>query len=54
MHNYQKKINEMLATGEISPNGGVLDVDVLHDKWCAAYQGRECNCDPDIKARKTV
>jgi hypothetical protein len=51
MHNYRKKLNEMIATGQIVLNG-VMDIDIKHDNWCAAYQGRECNCDPDITVRK--
>ena len=27
----------------------LMNVRVYHDDWCAAYQGRACNCNPDIK-----
>jgi hypothetical protein len=24
-------------------------LDVAHDNWCQHFQGRACNCDPDIR-----
>lgn len=55
MHNYQKKIFQMIQDGEISAEPGALgDVDILHDDWCRALRvAGDCNCDPDISVRRT-
>lgn len=54
MHNYEKKLFQMIQEGKISPEPGALkDVNILHDDWCRALRGvGECNCEPDIKARQ--
>jgi hypothetical protein len=53
VHNYQKKLFQMIEDGEISAEAGALrDVDIRHDDWCRALRGAgECNCEPDIKVR---
>lgn len=50
MHNYEKKIQKMLAEGKLPTpeRGKVYDSKVSHDSWCRIYNGGECNCDPDI------
>ena len=39
MHNYMKKIQQMIQDGRITADAG----------WCAINSNGECNCDPDIK-----
>ena len=48
MHNYLKKIIELLGAGLITPEG-VQHVQVLHDDYCLIHVGKDCNCDPDIE-----
>jgi hypothetical protein len=45
MDNDKKKINAMIASGELSGEG---DVWVHHDLWCGSHGNRRCNCDPAI------
>jgi hypothetical protein len=53
--NYLTKLNRMLAAGQIRLKGtGVHVLDVTHEDWCAIYQGKTCDCDPDVKLRATV
>jgi len=30
-------------------SGGEHLIQVLHDDWCAFFQGRACNCDPIVR-----
>jgi len=49
MHNYQKKVSAMIASGELKHAPGTYtDVSVRHDEWCGIHSRQECNCDPDI------
>lgn len=54
MHNYLKKIERMVASGELTPTVGLNDLTVAHDDWCLVFSGRECNCDPDITFRAGI
>lgn len=45
--NYVKKMQELFDAGVIK-RGDVLNVLVAHDDWCAIYDGKPCNCEPDI------
>jgi hypothetical protein len=51
MHNYLKKINQMVQSGAIQPEG-VKDIDIAHDSWCGIYKGNDCNCECEITVRK--
>lgn len=53
-HNYQTKLQRMMAAGLIPSYIGIHDVDVYHDDWCAIHAGGYCNCDPDIQVRPGV
>jgi len=45
--NYLPKILKLQAAGKMPP--GVLShAVILHDQWCAIYQGRSCDCNPDV------
>ena len=48
--NYVTKVMKMVEAG-IVKRGEVTNIQVLHDKWCAVYVGKDCNCDPDIEIR---
>ena len=48
-HNYVKKINRMIANGQIPFKVGLGHLYIAHDDWCAVYKDGLCNCDPDIK-----
>jgi hypothetical protein len=49
-HNYFKKLRKLHEQGKLSTCSLGL-VDVYHDDWCGVYQGRYCNCDPEIRLR---
>ena len=49
-HNYYEKVMKLVEEGKI-PFDWIMLVDVYHDDWCRIYQGRYCNCDPEIKLR---
>ena len=47
--NYQAKILASIARGEIDKEpGAVTLIDVNHDEWCAFWNGKPCNCNPEI------
>ncbi|MEK7754511.1 MAG: hypothetical protein AAB654_21480 [Acidobacteriota bacterium] len=46
--NYITKLRKMYAEGKLQPTGMYQAV-VAHDDWCAMYDGRPCDCDPDIQ-----
>ena len=51
---YIGKVYDMIQTGELSAALGTVQmVNILHDDWCGALKGRECNCIPDV-VRGTV
>ncbi len=43
--NYMKKL---LPIGLALPRGTLWDATCYHDNWCGIYDGRHCDCDPDI------
>ena len=43
--NYLKKL---LPIGLAFPPGTCFDATCYHDNWCGIYDGRHCNCDPDV------
>ncbi len=49
-HNYVIKLMKLYQQGKV-PTVGLNEMAVYHDDWCGIYQGRRCNCDPDIKFR---
>jgi uncharacterized protein YjbI with pentapeptide repeats len=48
-HNYVAKLARLQEQGGLNLTAGVHDMAVYHDDWCGIYQGKRCNCDPDIK-----
>lgn len=49
-HNYLSKILELAKHAE---KGGLLEIDVRHDKWCEIYKNKACNCNPEVKVRNS-
>jgi hypothetical protein len=47
--NYVRKLHYLWKVGAIPRDVGVHMLDVAHDNWCQHFQGRACNCDPDIR-----
>jgi hypothetical protein len=45
---YVRKVEYLYNVGAL-PRVGVSQVTVLHDDWCHHFQGRRCNCNPDVK-----
>ena len=43
--NYMKKV---LPIAYAFPPGTLWDITCYHDDWCGIYNGRRCNCDPDL------
>lgn len=53
--NYQAKIEAAIASGKILIRPGeVQDVQVAHDDWCGSFQGKPCNCDPEIRVNGII
>lgn len=48
MHNYMKKLNQMIQADELPEITGLADVCIQHDDWCRIFRGGECNCDPTL------
>jgi hypothetical protein len=44
-HNYHAKVLALMP--QLQP--GVNSICVAHDTWCGIYQGKRCNCDPDVR-----
>jgi hypothetical protein len=49
--NFLRKLVYLRRMG-VLPNG-VAAVDVAHDPWCGIFEGKRCNCDPDISLKWT-
>jgi hypothetical protein len=47
--NYLRKLAYLRCMGAL-PNG-VTKVDIYHDGWCGHFQGRACDCVPEVKIR---
>jgi hypothetical protein len=48
--NYHAKV--MALTKGLQP--GVSSIRVAHDDWCGIYQGKRCNCDPEVSQEWTL
>jgi hypothetical protein len=46
-HNYVRKLLYLRRLGLI-PNGVHIG-DIYHDDWCGIWDGKRCNCNPDIR-----
>jgi hypothetical protein len=47
--NYVRKLQYLRRVGALPD--GVVQVDIYHDGWCAHFQGRACNCAPELRVR---
>jgi hypothetical protein len=46
-NNYVRHLPEVGPEGLGKP--GVSHIVFCHDDWCRIYEGKGCNCDPDVK-----
>ena len=46
--NYIKKVIEESKKIDFT-KPAVHHMDIFHDDWCAIFQGKPCNCNPDVK-----
>jgi len=53
-HNYLVKIYQMWESGEFPRAAGFHQISIYHDDDCSIFEGKHCNCDPDIRLRATV
>jgi hypothetical protein len=49
--NYVRKIRHMARCGLLPLSGGYHEVTVDHDDWCGHWQGKRCNCNPDVRLK---
>jgi hypothetical protein len=47
-HNYVLKIERLYREGKI-PTRVLSELFIYHDDPCGIFQGRHCDCDPDIR-----
>jgi hypothetical protein len=52
--NYVRKLHYLYRIGALPPGAGLHLVDIEHDAWCRIFQGKRCNCNPDIRLKATV
>jgi len=52
--NYVRKLAYLCRIGAIPRGTEWHLIDIYHDAWCGIYQGKRCNCDPDIRLKATV
>ena len=52
--NYKRKLGYLMRIGAIPTGIGAHLIDVQHDSWCSYFEGRPCNCNPDISVRASV
>ena len=53
-HNYLQKLHHLWRTGALPRDAGLHLIDVAHDDWCGIFDGKRCNCDPDIKLKRSL
>ena len=46
--NYIRKLHDRWRIGALSCDVGYHHVTVEHDDWCGIFEGKRCDCDPDI------
>jgi hypothetical protein len=46
--NYVRKLHYLYRIGALPRDVGLHQISVAHDGWCQHFQGRACDCDPDI------
>jgi len=45
--------NERDSGGLDGPTGQSSDAHVIHELWCGAHEGDECNCDPLVDRNRS-
>jgi len=46
---YVKRLLELTAAGKVPRVPGIVaEARVYHDSWCGIFQGKSCNCNPEI------
>lgn len=48
-HNYLRKLRYLMRVGALPYTVGLHQLTIFHDDWCGIYQGKRCNCNPDIR-----
>ena len=46
--NYMRKLHYLWRIGALPRDVGLHMLDVAHGDWCGIFEGKRCNCDPDI------
>jgi hypothetical protein len=47
---YNSYVRHLPEVGpEVLGKPGVSHMVLFHDKWCGIYDGKGCNCDPELK-----
>jgi hypothetical protein len=52
--NYVRKLRHLQRMGALPLDVGVHMIDVAHDDWCDIFQGKRCNCDPQVRLKATL
>lgn len=46
-------LNQILTMTEEAEPGKVNHITVEHDSWCAVFEGKPCNCNPEASWGKS-
>ena len=47
-------LRQALEHGKDDPRGEIVHVEIRHDDWCGIFEGRPCDCNPDVESGKRV
>jgi hypothetical protein len=50
-HNYIKKLQRMWESGALPHEAGYHQLTIEHDNWCAIFEDRHCDCNPEIRLK---
>ena len=53
-HNYIRKLHYLWRIGALPRTVGLHMLDVAHDDWCGIFEGKRCNCDPDVRLKYSL
>ena len=48
-HEYLERVLVAVEAGQLPSEPGLHIIDVIHDEWCAVFEGGQCNCDPELR-----
>jgi hypothetical protein len=51
--NYLRKLRLLHRCGALPVDVGLHQLDIYHDSWCQHLQGGRCDCNPDIRRRRS-